>query len=149
MTIRDNPYLNERWYQIQSLLQKSSDDGLKYLTLINGGGAVAVLSFIAQESNESNKCMWISFSIFFSGLLLVGVVNLWRYIHLSRMLQGWGNDCQKYRIGKIEYVELTKNDDERANNGDRIFYLAIICFVLPILGFAVGIINILGSCMCL
>ncbi len=148
MEIRNHPYLNERWYQIQSLLQKVADDGLKYLTLINGGGAIAVLSFIAANQTNSNKCMWISFTIFFTGLILVGVINLWRYLHLGHMLKSWSEDCDKYRFGQTEYEDLVNEDNKRAGKGDRIFYLAVICFILPIFGFSVGVMKILDICLC-
>jgi hypothetical protein len=149
MEIKNNPYLSERWYQIQSLLQKAADDGLKYLTLINGGGTIAVLSFIAANSENSNKCMWISFSIFFTSLILVGVINFWRYLHLSHMLKSWADDCEKIRKGEeIEYETLIANDNKRAYKADKIFYLAVICFILPVIGFSFGMMKILDTCFC-
>lgn len=146
--MRDNPYLNERWYQIQSLLQKASDDGLKYLTLINGGGAVAILSFIASDASNNSHCMWISFVVFFVGLILVGIVNLKRYLLLENMLESWGEDSNKFRKCEIEYDELIANDNKAAKRGDKIFHLAIACFVLPILGFTIGIMKIAEICVC-
>ena len=146
--MRDNPYLNERWYQIQSLLQKASDDGLKYLTLINGGGAVAILSFIASDANNNSGCMWASFVVFFVGLILVGIVNLKRYLLLENMLESWGKDSNRFRKCEIEYDELIANDNEKADKGDAIFYLAIVSFILPIIGFLIGIMKIAKICMC-
>lgn len=146
--MRDNPYLNDRWYQIQSLLQKASDDGLKYLTLLNGGGTVAVLSFIASDSNNNSICMWISFIVFFVGLILVGIVNLKRYLLLDKMLESWGNDSNRFRKCEIEYDELTANDNRAAKKGDKIFKLAIVCFILPIIGFIIGIMKIAEICVC-
>jgi hypothetical protein len=142
MNNRNDPYLNERWYQIQSMLQKVVDDGLKYLTIFNGGGSVAVLSFIAQNSTNSNKCLWFSFSLFFIGLLLVGIIHIWRYLLLDKMLKEWGNDSQKFRCEKIEFEDLIENDNQRAKKGETIFYLGILCFILPILAFVIGILNI-------
>lgn len=144
----ENQYLNDRWYQIQSLIQKAADDGLKYLTILNGGGTLALLSFIAASPSKSNNCLWLSFVIFFIGLMLVGVVHLWRYTLLESMLTKWGKDSDNYRVGKLQYEELIEKDNKRAKKGDKIFYLAVICFFMPIVGFAIGIMKVLNVCFC-
>lgn len=141
MTPEQQSYVNERWHQLYALLLDSVKVAINYLFIVNGGGCVAVLAFLGTDKAADNKTLLlIVLALFFIGLVLVGALNLFRYMHFEKLERHWVKQSSLCRAGQITFGELLHRDDELVNTGSNIAnwgYGAFACLVLAgLVGFA-------------
>jgi len=81
--------------------------GINYLFLINAGGAVAALSFLSSQSRGGNS--WgplLALGFFVVGVILVGVVKVFRFWYFSAVAQDWSLNAARFYADEISFEEL-------------------------------------------
>ena len=108
-------HINQRWGQLYELEKESGEKILKYLLLINSGGAIATLSFLgALKFTASILGVKIALLFFVVGILFVGVSGAKQYHHMSKLFQSWKHDVRLYLNDELNFNTLTKNDEKIA-----------------------------------
>lgn len=140
-----NQYINERWSQLMILQSKYADEIIKYLFLVNSGGAIAVLSYLGTGSNMLDtfyaKMSLLSFAL---GIVFVGIVRAFLIHRSYNYLNAWQRDVQKYHKQEISWQELIALDDNRTKNSywEFVFgYLSALCFIIGIVLGSIGSID--------
>lgn len=132
-------YINQRWGQLYELDKEWGKEAIKYLLLVNAGGAVATLSFIGtSDVVRAAVTPKIALLLFFLGLMCSGLMIAYAYETMSRLFGRWQQDVEAHDRKEITYDELLRRDKERATSGvvDRILgYTSLLSFAL---GFLVG-----------
>ena len=132
-------YINQRWGQLYELEKEWGKEAIKYLMLVNAGGAVATLSFIGtSDAVRTAVTPKIALLLFFLGLLCSGFMIAYAYETMSRLFTRWQKDVEAHDRKEITYDELLRRDDERVPSGvaDRVLgYTSLLSFAL---GFLVG-----------
>lgn len=125
--------VESRWDQLNEMLVNIVNEGIKFLFYVNSGGAVAVVAFIGtSEDIRSLQWPWWVLSLFFLGLVFVGVLNFARYHVVDYLLKKWEVDVNKFYNDKIDYYALQNNDDIRVSKTwwvPIIAYLSFLCFI--------------------
>lgn len=138
-----NAYIDTRWGQLYELQKQWGDEAIKYLMLLNSGGAVATLSFIGAFSEA--RVAWtpkIALSMFFIGIVIAGIMIAKAFEDTWMLYHSWMKDVSSHRQGKLTFQQITKLDDERVPEGkwDRIWgYSSFGSFILGCLVGAVGL----------
>jgi hypothetical protein len=134
--------INSRWKQLNDLLLGIITDGIKYLFYVNAGGCVAVITFIGTSDNVRKlDWPWWVLSLFFIGLIFVGVLNLSRYHVIESLLSNWQKDVVEFYSGHLDFDDMSANDDKRVEKSQWVLWLAYISFACFIGGGAVGFFN--------
>ena len=137
-------HINQRWGQLYELEKEWGKEAIKYLMLVNAGGAVATLGFIGtSDAVRMAVTPKIALFLFFLGLLCSGLMIAYAYETMSRLFERWQKDVEAHDREEISYEELLRRDDERVPSGvvDRVLgYTSLLCFAFGFLVGAVGLI---------
>ena len=137
-------YINERWKQLLRLVEDTELRALKYLTLTNSGGAIAVLSFMgASESVRNLTGPKIALGFFIVGIILTGVLMAKGVHMMDRLLRNWRNDVKKYFSDEIGWKELIEADERRTKPDYTAYVLGYSAFACFILGSMIGLFRLL------
>lgn len=125
-------HIDQRWGQLYELEKEWGKEAIKYLMLVNAGGAVATLSFIGtSDAVRAAVTPKIALLLFFLGLLCSGWMIAYTYETMSRLFRRWQKDVEAHDRKEISYDELLRRDDERVPSGvvDRVLgYTALGSF---------------------
>ncbi|MFT7227990.1 MAG: hypothetical protein ACI8PW_000570 [Methylophilaceae bacterium] len=130
-------YIPERWEQLNKLLISATDDSIKYLFTVNAGGCVAILAFIGS-AKEYKTTMLIILGILFLGLILVGCLNIARYLRLSKIIKKWTENSTEFYLKKIDFNLLIESDNLEVEKGKHVEYWAYASFTCVIIAGLIG-----------
>ncbi len=134
--------INSRWRQLNELLLGVIADGIKYLFYVNAGGCVAVLTFLGtSDSIRQHTWPWWVLGIFFLGLVLVGFLNLFRYITIESLQTNWQQNVDEFYKGELDFDVMTAKDNEEVEKSYWIVWFAYLAFACFIGGGVVGLCN--------
>ena len=139
-------YVSIRWKQLNTLEKEWGDKAVNFLILINGGGAVAVLSFLGASSaaREMVSPRWallcFTLGVIATGILIANTVHL-----MTNLGLGWRNDADEYLKRKLKWEVLLENDKTRTGSNYVGFTLGYFAFGMFIAGCLVGGISLFCS----
>ena len=149
----ENAYISSRWSQLYELQKEWGTLAVKYIILLNSGGAVATLGFIGTSgaSNVPMQAKWALLS-FVSGIILGGIMIAHANHTISTRFKNWQVGVTQYRESKSDkrYDELIQHDEEALDYDDEevdrnLGYAAFICFIL---GCAIGSLGLFTPNIC-
>jgi len=133
-------YIRTRWDQLNLLSKDALERIIKYLVLVNAGGAVAMLSFLGTSAQARGLLLpKLALACFGLGIVLVGVLNLLILLHIERIFVNWRQTTPQFYEDKVEWEDLTANDDKLAYTVWPEYlagYAAFFCFIA---GAAIGV----------
>jgi ABC-type siderophore export system fused ATPase/permease subunit len=140
----DQYYTHELDYQRSEVMERLkyqhdfSQAGLKNLMIVNGGGIVAILTFIGNKGHQTNpSCIRWAMILFGVALALTLVAYLLSYLSQAQLM-----DCAAYRMraaqAKLLGTQYEDKSESHHTNGMRIIKCAIISVVGSLGFFAVG-----------
>lgn len=136
---RETELTQQRWKQLYELEKEWGKEAIKYLMLLNSGGAVAALSFIGAVGPDY---VWpqakVALGFYLVGVILAGTMVAVAYLTVSSIFKGWQADYDLYYYEKITYKQLSARDDARVPSGKLDVVLGISSFACFILGSLVG-----------
>lgn len=126
-------YVNQRW---RDLYERQLDVGnrvIKYLILINSGGAVASLSLIGamKTLDPISGARWM-LALFLLGIVVTGLLMAIGGYRLGRVFRGWRNDTDSYYKDELDWEDVLKQDRDRARYfwiADALGWAAFLCFI--------------------
>ncbi|MDM3871489.1 hypothetical protein QSV34_08985 [Porticoccus sp. W117] len=128
-------YIHRRWNLLHKAMVGSEEDVVKYLFLVNAGGAVAVLGFIGTgQLHQAVAWAGAALLFFVIGLLCVGALKTVVFHQYKRILEGFDSDQVSYLQGQMTWDQLNENDHSRSG----ISMAAIICGYCALLAFFAG-----------
>lgn len=134
--------INSRWRQLNELLLSVITDGIKYLFYVNAGGCVAVLTFLGTSDNiRQHSWPWWVLGLFFSGLVSVGFLNLFRYRTIESLQTSWQKNVSEFYTGELDFDDMTSQDNEQVEKSYWIVWFAYLAFICFIGGGVVGFCN--------
>lgn len=134
--------INSRWGQLNELLLVVIADGIKYLFYVNAGGCVAVLTFLGtSDSIRQHTWPWWVLGLFFSGLIFVGFLNIFRYKTIESLQTNWQENVDEFYKGDLDFDVMTAQDNEEVERSNWIVWFAYLAFVCFIGGGIVGLFN--------
>lgn len=135
-------YINERWAQLNRLSKDSSDRAVGFLTLMNSGGAIAMLSFLgAVPTMRTQWAPKMALASFVVGIIFVGI-HLAYTVHLIDFIFGyWRRDAIRFAEGHISWQTLVTDDNNRAQRTMPLYITGYISFACFIGGSAIGLIG--------
>jgi hypothetical protein len=137
-------HINVRWGQLYELEKEWGKEAIKYLMLMNAGGAVATLSFIGTSVEVRELfAPKLALILFFIGIISSGAMIAYAYETMSRLFKGWQKDVEAHDRDELDYDVLIKNDNLRVPSGRVDRFLGYSGFVSFIAGFLSGAIGIL------
>lgn len=99
--------IHEHTEVLRELLTDSAGHGRQYLTLANGGAAVALMAFMgANERIRTSPSAWASLGLFTAGVIMVGLLSILDYFARQKDLELWVNDSGKFFANEIEIEDL-------------------------------------------
>ena len=136
-------YIEVRWEQLSNLTLDLTNNGIKYLFLINSGASVALLAFLG--SSEKIRALiwpWYALILFVGGIIFVGIINFARYHLVEHIYKNWRNDVFKYYDNKICFKTITDNDTKRSEKFSFLVLLAYFSFASFLIGVTLIAMNI-------
>lgn len=135
-------YTNERWRQLYSVQSDWATEGIKYLMLVNSGGAVAMLAFLGSVANARDlvwpKATLASFAL---GIVLIGFMHVLRHYHISQLFKKWRESVNDYFTDQKGWNQILEEDLKRSSKYDWALLLAYMSFACFITGITIGIFN--------
>ena len=135
-------YANERWRQLYAVQSDWAADGIKYLMLVNSGGAVAMLAFLGSVA-KARDLVWpkATLGFFALGIVLIGFLHVLRHYHISQLFKKWRESVNDYFTDKKDWNQIIEEDVIRSSKFDWALLLAYISFGCFITGIVIGIFN--------
>ena len=137
-------YIEGRWGQLNSLSKDAADRAIKHLTLINAGGAVAMLSFLGTSTAARTLLLpRVALGCFVTGIVLVGILDLLILHHVERIFLNWRQTTPKYYEDKIDWEDMTAADDKLSYTVWREYLVGYIAFFCFIAGAIIGVFSLI------
>ena len=139
-------YIDTRWEQLYELQKEWGDKAIKMLFVINAGGAIAILSYMASSNSAITGAVIFTLCCFFIGIILVGIL-IARAVHcMKNLYEGWKEDVNKFYKDEMDWEELIELDEQRVPNELPDFIIGYTSFAAFIIGSIVGAIWFLKDC---
>ncbi len=139
-------YIETRWGQLYELQKEWGDKAIKMLFVINAGGAIAILSYMASSNSTITAAVIFTLCCFFIGIILVGTLVA-RTVHcMKNLYEGWTTDVNKFYKDEIEWKKLIELDENRIPNELPDFIIGYASFATFIIGSIVGVTGLLKNC---
>lgn len=137
-------HANQRWKQLYELEKESAAEGLKYLLLVNAGGAVATLSFIGAIGKDAvSDLPKVALGCFAFGVACVGVTRAIEFHHMNRLFREWKAGVELYFKDEKTWEILSGDDDNRAQWRPIHYMVPYTSFALFLIGCACGFVALL------
>jgi hypothetical protein len=139
-------FISARWAQLNALTKDWSDQAIKYLLLTNGGGAVAVLSFMGgSDKVRAMAGPRIALGCFALGVICIGILVAKQLHRFEAIFKGYMKDSTRYLADQIEWDTLTTDDDARIQASFWDYAWGYVAFILFIGGCVAGAISLFCS----
>ena len=132
----------ERLRPLWDMQWKSIDEAVKYLFLVNSGGAIAVLGYLGTDSTKIHA-PWAGMAVvlFCLGIVFVGVIRFMLFHRSRSLFESLRQELKACAKGEMKVEAVSSKDEERSEARIREIlcgYAALSCFILgPICG-AIG-----------
>ena len=136
-----NDFIETRWNQLYLLAKDSDADAVKYLFTVNAGGAVATLAYLGTISTSditNTLTMKISLTLFFIGLILVGILKANTLTRMESLFKNYRMLVNQYYNNKITWDEVIESDEKKVGQPLLPYILGYLSFGCFILGSIVG-----------
>lgn len=143
-----NRYIGARWKNLYEVSKQAIDQVIRYLFLVNAGGAIAVLSFLgASADTRQLVAPKVALSLFGMGVVLNGILLTMRVHQTEWLFAAWRRDVTDFYDDKVELKDLYSKDKIRSEGRYIIVnylfgYLSFLCFVV---GGGVGLCSLFSS----
>ncbi len=142
-----NTFIRHGGNTLREYLHKYTDEMVKYLLYVNGGGVVTILAFMGTSELIRNRiCLQIALVFYAAGLVCVGILRAIMLRRTECVLGSWNNNVEKYYEGRIEYSELIEEHKNRAESGRIFWRVGLISGVLSFIGLILGGISMFWQC---
>lgn len=126
--------ISEHTEILRRQLESSVEHARRYLTLVNGGSAVALLAFMGQNPDLRRATFALSaLALYAIGVTAVGVLAAIDYHLRVCIFEGWINDSGKVFRGELDHMDLYKNSELRDERWKFLApacgYIAFGCFI--------------------
>lgn len=126
-------YVNRRWRDLYERQLDVGDRIIKYLILINSGGAVAVLSLMGamKTLDPVPGARWM-LALFLSGIVVTGFLMIIGAYRLSCVFRGWRNDTDNYYKNELDWDDVLKQDRKRSGDfwiTHALGWAVFLCFI--------------------
>lgn len=136
-------YVRERWKQLADAQKSRGEGAVRYLMLINAGGAVAVLSFMgAMQKTTPVPGAPAMLGLFIIGIILVGLVHARQLYGVHSIFREWQQGVQSYYADHLTWGELVKQDQQRSRDYGLAAILGWLSFACFIVAVGIGLTNI-------
>ena len=145
----ENDYISSRWSQLYELEKEWGTLAVKYIILLNSGGAVATLGFIgsAGAANVPQQAKW-ALLFFVFGIVLGGTIIAHANHTIPARFNNWRTGVKKYRASKSDkrFDELLQLDENALDYDDEgmdqtLGHVSFACFIIGCIVGAVGLFN--------
>lgn len=127
--------------EMQRVTEKVSWEAIKYLTLVNGTGAIALLGFMGSSQDVRHSTWaWAALFCYFAGIVFVGCLIALAFHKGWAALTGLAKNGAAWRRGELTYDEVFKHLAESATIGESL-YFAYGAFLFFIVGTLVAVIG--------
>lgn len=140
-----NDYIASRWSQLYELQKEWGTLAVKYLILLNSGGAVATLGFIgsAGAANVPSQAKW-ALLFFVIGIVLGGTMIAHANHTIPTRFKNWQAGVARYQKGELTYEQLCEHDDnaldyDEEETDQTLGHVAFACFII---GCAIGAVGL-------
>ena len=131
------PELRDYLLRHADMLQKMQNDAAerasRLLVLVNGGGAIAALSFMAQQSAREAGA-WVALGSFVAGIVFCLLLAARNYHVSTNLFSTWVNGIDEVLLGTRQLTELAAAFNNRAKRRTWIAtafgYAAALCFLI-------------------
>ncbi len=136
-------FISSRWGQLSTLVKEWTEKAVKFLTLTNAGGAVAVLSFMGA-SDEVRSMFWprIALFCFALGVICTGIFIANQFHRIETIFLRYKRDSERYLSDKIEWGTLITIDEDRSDASCWDYVWGYVPFILFVLGCFAGAISL-------
>ncbi|MCK5579637.1 MAG: hypothetical protein KAJ18_00010 [Candidatus Omnitrophica bacterium] len=115
---RIEKFIDNRCLQLADASERATDRVLKFLFLVNAGGAIAVLGYLGTDSDKmSLGYAKITLLFYCFGLMFVGFTKTSEYFRFFALASKWNEDKNLFYGEDLSWEDLWNNDNTRANNG--------------------------------
>jgi hypothetical protein len=128
-------YIDSRWRGLQSVVSLSLTRILNYLFVLNSGGLLAALTYIATKTKTEK--LYFSIWCFVAGVIFITVHATWDYYSCERHFQNWRKDVDVFFKSEIDWEVMIDRDDRHGSAE----------WLLHILGWASGVAFMIGLCV--
>lgn len=138
-------YIDQRWRQLHQLEKEQVEVILKYLLLINSGGAVAMLSFMGTATSI-RESVWakVVLGAFVLGMVLVGVLKVYLLHRVEGIFKKWKAGVHEYYRDRVTWEHLTDKDNETSAPSFWPYLIGYCAFGCFIAGAGFGIWSFIG-----
>lgn len=88
---------------------RALESGIRYLFLVNAGGAVAVLSFLAANKANREAGPLVALGCFSLGLVFVGVLHAYRAAYFGRRWRTWWDELSRFFADAIPWEDVNSS----------------------------------------
>lgn len=122
--------------------EKTSWEAIKYLTLTNGTGAIALLGFMGNSHDvRQSAWAWAALLVYFIGIASVGVLIALQFHKGWNALSGLAKNGAAWRRGELTYEKVIAELGAGASSiaGPLCFaYGSFVCFIIGTLVAIIG-----------
>lgn len=128
-------YIRGRWNQLYSVSQETNKEAVKYVALVNAGGAVAMLAFLGtlySASHPLTGSLLISLVFFVIGVALCGFSFGVEYRRVDRLFNNWRESVEEFYGDNTGFTRMVREDvarSEKPNDARLLLWSAWACFL--------------------
>lgn len=136
-------YNDERFHQLNGLLNSYVSGVWSYLLAVNGGGAAGMLAFIGgKDEIAQQRWPYLVLATFVLGLVLIGFAHACMVHKAQALIDNWNGNMSKYWKNEIAWSYLMERDHEVVSHWAKapwvLGWLSLALFVAGIFGAAYG-----------
>jgi uncharacterized integral membrane protein len=122
-------YVKGRWEQLADLQKMWIERVIRYLFIINSGGAVAMLTFMSSHTAIAESPWALSMLLLFViGVILVGVLQIFNMHFINRLYALWREEVEKFYGDDLNWEVLISADADRSGEPAIVYVLGYISF---------------------
>ncbi|WP_439587679.1 hypothetical protein [Hydrogenophaga sp.] len=136
-------HLDDRFDQLNTLLNTVTGSVWSYLLAVNGGAAAGMLAFIGAKPDLAVKPWpYVVLGVFVLGLILVGVAHAFLAHKVQRLTDSWVEGTDLYYQNKMKWSALIDRDVALVARWKRVPWVlgwgALLAFVAGVFAAAIG-----------
>lgn len=127
--------------EMQRVTEKTSWEAIKYLTLTNGTGAIALLGFMGNSQDVRHSTWaWTALFFYFLGITAVGLLIALSFHKGWAALKGLAENGAAWQRGEINYEKVVAELAAHGSIAESLYfaYGAFLCFVVGTLVTVMG-----------
>lgn len=127
-------YIDSRWRGLQGVVTSALSRVLNYLFVLNSGGLLAALTYIATKPNTGG--IYFSIWCFVAGIIFITIHAALDYYGCEGHFRGFRKDVDAFYKDEIDWEVMIDRDDRHGGHE----------WVLHLLGWLSGAVFLVGLC---